>query len=316
MNVLTVTGPIYLLMALGFLAVRTGAFESAQLAGLGRFVVLFALPATIFSAIATTPVEQVFVANYLLGYIVLSLLMIALTFTIFKVALRHDTTRSGVLTMGAAAGNSGFVGLPIYLMLIPEHAGVVFAMNVLVENVLLIPIMLTIMGLGSDQGRPMTLLASALGRTLRNPVFIAALAGLVWSLLGLPLPGVVDRSFTLIAAALTATGLIFAGGSIVGLQVRPVIKPAVQVAALKLLVLPALAAGTVAVLSLIGLALAPPLAAGLIVTAALPSVTIWTIFAATFGHGMEASGIFAFVYVVSFPTLTAVIAISAALGWA
>ena len=59
-HILSVTGPIYLAIATGFLACRFGAFQKADAQVLGRFVLHFALPAMLFSALASRDFAEVF----------------------------------------------------------------------------------------------------------------------------------------------------------------------------------------------------------------------------------------------------------------
>ena len=49
LNILTVTTPIYLLIGLGYLAVRVGWFSRTDMRVLGQFVLRFALPALLFT---------------------------------------------------------------------------------------------------------------------------------------------------------------------------------------------------------------------------------------------------------------------------
>ena len=57
--ILSVTVPIYLLIAVGWLAVRGGLFQKAEMRVLGRFVVNFCLPALVFTALASRSLAQV-----------------------------------------------------------------------------------------------------------------------------------------------------------------------------------------------------------------------------------------------------------------
>ena len=52
LNILTITGPIYLSIALGFAATRRGMFSKLDGQVLGRFVLNFALPAMLFNTLS------------------------------------------------------------------------------------------------------------------------------------------------------------------------------------------------------------------------------------------------------------------------
>lgn len=80
MQVLAITGPIYLVIALGYLAVRAGVFSKADMAVLGRFVVKFALPALIFTALSQRPVSEILNSQFMLVYAAGSLTVLLVAF--------------------------------------------------------------------------------------------------------------------------------------------------------------------------------------------------------------------------------------------
>ena len=51
-GVLSVTGPIYLLIAAGFAATRWGLFDRADMRVLGKYAINLALPALLFNALS------------------------------------------------------------------------------------------------------------------------------------------------------------------------------------------------------------------------------------------------------------------------
>ena len=68
LNILTITGPIYLSIALGFAATRRGMFSKVDGQVLGRFVLNFALPAMLFNTLSQRNFAEVLNPNYLLAY--------------------------------------------------------------------------------------------------------------------------------------------------------------------------------------------------------------------------------------------------------
>jgi predicted permease len=59
LQTLAITGPIYLVIALGLLAGRVGVFGKPYMRVLGTYVVEFALPALVFTALSQRPVSEV-----------------------------------------------------------------------------------------------------------------------------------------------------------------------------------------------------------------------------------------------------------------
>lgn len=75
-HVLLVTGTIFLFISVGYVCFAIALFDHAELAPLGRFVVVIALPALIFRTFSTHDVEAIANPGYLGGYLLGSLLML------------------------------------------------------------------------------------------------------------------------------------------------------------------------------------------------------------------------------------------------
>lgn len=71
LDVLAVTGPIYLVAAIGWLCTRGGPFDRADMRVFGKYVVNLALPALLFTAVSQRSVAEVlnpvFIAAYAIG---------------------------------------------------------------------------------------------------------------------------------------------------------------------------------------------------------------------------------------------------------
>lgn len=81
-------------------------------------------------------------------------------------------------------------------------------------------------------------------KTLRgivgNPIILGILAGVVWSLLGIPLPAMAERTVSKLAATATPLGLIALGASIDLKKAAALWKPTAVCSAFKLVVFVAL----------------------------------------------------------------------------
>jgi len=58
LQTLAITGPIYLVIALGFLTGRVGVFGKLDMQVLGTYVVKFALPGLVFTALSNRDAEE------------------------------------------------------------------------------------------------------------------------------------------------------------------------------------------------------------------------------------------------------------------
>lgn len=149
-------------------------------------------------------------------------------------------------------------------------------------------------------------------RLARQPMVIAIVAGVAFSALGLRMPTFVDRTVTLFAEATPAPALFIIGGFLVGQSLSGQFGRVAPLVVGKLVAHP-LAVGVLiyAVVRFgpaVGLpAVDPTLAAGAVISAAAPTISILPLLAARHGEGESMSA-------ASFAcTLGAVLTLSAAL---
>lgn len=285
--ILTITFPIYAAIAIGYVIVRKGWFSSNEMGSFGKYVLNIALPALLFNAVASRDIAEVFHPGYMASYTLGGLATIVITFVWFSIT-KQSKPRRAIAILGSSSPNSGFIGYPLMLLTFPEIAGLVLALNMLVELVVLIPICLVIMDMSRDGEH-----ASIVGQigtnflsVLKRPMVIGLLAGLLASALQVPVPDVVDRLFTMIAASASALSLIVIGGSLVGLPLRGNRLLATQIASAKLFLHPALVFVAAVSLPLIGLpTLSPQMFAAVILSAAISMFGIYTVLAQE--HGQE-----------------------------
>lgn len=306
LDILSITGPIYLCIALGYLATRHGLFERADMRVFGKFVINLALPALLFNALSQRSVAEVFNGRYLLAYALGSLLMLGLAMLWFRKARRESMSRSAIMAMGMACPNSGYVGYPVLLLTLGAPvAGVVLALNMVVENLLIIPVLLALADMDRHAaGQWPRLLAQTLKGLARNPMILAIVAGFLVSALGIAVPSPVTRTVTLFAQASSALSLFVIGGSLVGLQLQGMRAAVAQIDAGKLLLHP------LCMLLVMGL-LVPigdvQMRTALLLTGAMPTMGIYAILAQRHGHEGLASAALLVGTMASFFTLSALL---------
>jgi malonate transporter len=279
--ILGITFPIYAAMALGYFVVWKSWFSAADMRVLGRYVLNIALPAPIFSALASRSPAQVFQLGYVSAYALGGLVTVLMAYLFFTLR-GTDPQRRALGVMGSTCPNNGFIGYPVMLLAFPDLAGVILALNLLVENLILIPICLLLVEL-AGRGPDLPLLPR-LGRILldlaKMPMLIGLALGILVSLTGLSLPGPFLRFIDMLAASAGAVSLLVIGGSLVGLPLHGNRSLAAQISATKLLLHPALVALAAAGLIAFGLiSLSPALHSALILSAAMPMFGIYTVLA-------------------------------------
>ena len=300
--ILGITFPIYGAIALGYVMTRGGWFKPSDMRILGGYVMNVALPALLFHAVATRSVAEVFNPAYMSVFLLGGLATIALAWAWFR-ATGTAPARRGVAVMGATCANSGFVGFPVMLLAFPDLAGSILAMNMLVENFVLIPIVLVIMEMGRDGPHDSVgaKLRGVILGVVKRPMILALAAGLVVSISGLTLPEPGLHLLEMLAKSASALALFVIGGSLVGLPLKGNRALAGQITLGKLVLHPAMVFGA---LVLLGAGLSPELRAAVILSAAMPIFTIYTVFAMEQGEEGVASLALLGTTVGAFVTLT------------
>jgi len=283
-TVLGLTFPIFAMVAIGYTLVARGMFKPAEMKTFGTYVMNLALPALVFHAVASRHVREVLNIGYMSVYLGGALITIALAFAWFSVT--QSPSRRGVAVMGTASPNSGFIGYPLMLVLFPDQAGLILALNMLVENVVIIPLALVIMELGKPKGEGHILrqLSRVFLGVVKRPLVIGLALGLVVSLAGITLPDPLERLVTLVSASAAALALVVIGGSLVGLPMKGNRGLAGQIIAGKLLVMPAATLLVLVILAQAGITLVPDLRTAVILSAALPMIAVYSVFAQEAGH--------------------------------
>ena len=289
--VLGITLPLFAAVLLGYLCVRGGLFKPTDMRLFGSFVLNVALPALLFLAVATRDARDVFNITYMAVFATGALLTIAASFIILTL-LKTTPSRRAVAVMGTSCANSGFVGYPLMLLAFPDSAGQILALNMLVENFLIIPLCLVLFELSKERNGTgiVRLIGQIALNVLRRPMVIALLLGLAVSLLRVPLPEPILRTTSLFAASASALALFTIGAALVGLPFKGHRALAALTAAGTLLLHPALAALALAATMALGLPpLSRELATAVILSAAIPMFSIYALFAAELGHEGMAS---------------------------
>lgn len=209
------TLPFFALIALGFQSGRTGFFTAEATAYLTKFVFYFALSAMLFRFAANLSLSEIFdwwfVAAYLWGCGVVYLLATAVAF--FRgVGLQE----AAVEAQCAVIGNTGFLGVPMLVVLLGEAAAGPVLM-VLAIDLIVFSSLITILITGSRDGRMSLAILGTVGKgLLRNPMIVSIALGLLWSAAALPIPDVANEFLGILGAAATPGALFAIGASLAG----------------------------------------------------------------------------------------------------
>lgn len=236
--------PIFALIFIGWLLVRTGYLREALGEGLGEFVFRVAVPVLLFRTIAEADFAGESPLRIWIGYFA----GVAFTWTVAHLVatlgFKRDR-RIGVLAgVSSAFANTVFIGLPLVSRIVGEEGLVAISVLLSVH----LPVMMiagTILmeraerkdGTRAPQGFGTLLLG--IGKSLvRNPLVIGLVAGALFHTGGVPLAGPVKVVVDQIAGAAAPAALISIGMALNKYKVGGNAGIALAMTSLKLVLLP------------------------------------------------------------------------------
>jgi len=268
------TLPFFALIGLGWLAGRLRFFPAEATAWLTKFVFYFALSAMLFRFTATLPIETLFDPAFFAAYLTASIAVWVLGFGVAKLRGR-PLAEAAMEAHTAMTGNTGFLGVPMLVVLLgPKAAGPV--LMVLAADMIVFSTLITLLISYARHGK--VALAPLALSLVKNPMIVSMVAGLIWALLHLPMPGPLEEFMKILGGAATPGALFAIGASLAGRSAER-FGPALWLSGAKLFLHPlAVAAAAFLIFPV------EPFAAGVMVAAAaLPVAGNVYILAAHFG---------------------------------
>lgn len=279
--ILTITLPIFLLIGLGYVCAWRGLLTPDQVRGMGRFVIMIALPALLFRTLVQQQLSDVLEWRYPLVYALGSLIMLFGGFAYARLIHGSDVTAATLRGFGMSVSNNGFIGFPMAMQLIGPHAAIPLALTYVVENLVMIPTVLALAESGQAGHASPVVLARRIGGSLvKSPLVIAIVAACAALLIGIHPVGPLAKVIDLLAGASSPLALIVIGATLFGLSARGMMRPVVEIAAGKLIGHPL---AILAMLALIPIA-DKDLHHTVLLLATLPMLSIYPIIAQRYGE--------------------------------
>lgn len=234
--------PVFGLILTGWVCTKLNILGPSSREGLNNFVIYLALPAQLFAAMSGAELSELAQPGFFWSF-ALGMFGTAGLYALISREPHTPPIDKLINSMSAAYGNAGFMGIPLCLMLFgkaglgPSIITAVFTVSLLFAvTIMLIELQRL------DNARAGPAIKKVALSMLRNPLLVAPLLGLLWSMMQWPMPLPASRFIGLLGDASTPCALI-AIGLFLGQTTAPSASPAVmRIVLLKLLVQPALTA--------------------------------------------------------------------------
>ncbi len=300
--------PIFTGLLLGYLAGLWRVMDNKNVQTLTIFVTSFAIPCSIFLAVASTPQrdlrEQVAPGLVLL---IVYIVLYAISFLWARSKEHLSPADSSVFALTVGFPNSAAVGVPLLTSVFGTRSAIIVATSIAIGTITVSPLTLVILEAsraGSSDGFGWRNVVAPLMRSVSKPIVWAPILGLVFSFAGMNLPSFAGRSLAIIGTAADGAALVLTG-LVVSAQVFKIGAGTLVTLLLKFLVQPALAIGIARLMSL-------PIeqVRYLALIGAMPCGFFGVVFGRSFGANRPlASSALIASYIVSIPALAAWIAV-------
>ncbi|MDE1147505.1 MAG: AEC family transporter [Azospirillaceae bacterium] len=256
--------PVFFVMLLGYFAGKRGIVDNGNIKSLNMFLMMFTLPAALFTAIARTHRDVIIQNAPLMAVLAISLLVVFGVMAVLQYkAFKLSRADGAVQMLTVSFPNFASIGLPLLSGIYGAQAALPVAIAIATGSVTISPLTLTLLELSKQPegaGGGFGQFLGALRKSVSKPIFIAPMLGVILALAGVEMPPLVDKSLSLIGAAtagagLFLTGLILSaqpirinGNVVVGVLLKNVLQPLLAALVVRLLDVPQPLAGEVVLL--------------------------------------------------------------------
>jgi len=216
--------PIFAGLLLGYFAGLWRRMDNQNVRTLITFVMSFAIPCSLFLAIASTPraaLREQAAAGLALAIVYAVLYAVSFVWTRFRENLNASDSSVVALTLGFP--NSAAVGLPLLASVFGSRATVTVATSLAIGSITVSPITLAILersrrssagvsGTGlSGKSSALRQITLSLIHSCKRPIVWAPLLGLAFSCADLTLPSFMHRSLAVMGSAADGSALVLTG---------------------------------------------------------------------------------------------------------
>ena len=232
------TLPLFILILLGFLAVKLGRWQKTVTDSLTKFTFYIAFPIMLFQIMSHFSEQSEIDIKLLLVFFGGSFIVFAFGCLIASKIFKLNGSQSTLFAMGGIYTNTVFVGIPIIKMLLGDQAIPIVAI-IVIFNALILWTLATVsiefVQMGKLSGRSFI---KALRNVSKNPIIIGIFTGIAVNYIGLPIPNFINQSTKMVSDMTAPLSLIVLGMGLAEYKIRDQFLITGSICILKLAILP------------------------------------------------------------------------------
>ncbi len=207
--------PAFFVMGLGYFAGKEQIVDNKHVQSLNALLMTFALPFSLFIAMAETPARRL-ASGFSLGLVLTISMLILFAASVFinRSIFKRNVGETAVQALNTALPNYAAMGLPLLGAVVGPGSAMSVSISIATGTIVISPltlIMLESQTAGAGSVSPLRRIARAFFHAVRKPVVIGPVAGVVLALTGHPLPALAVQTFDLLGKATAGIALFVTG---------------------------------------------------------------------------------------------------------
>lgn len=233
--------PIFLIIFLGWLVRKKNFLPDEFLGPANRLVYYIAIPAMVFRAVSTASFHEELNTIALVISLSSVMLVTVIAWSIAMITGIADRQK-GTFIQSAFHSNLGYIGLAVVFYFLGEEglgsAGLFVGFIMILQNILAVSILQVF---GKRRPKHGNAIVENMKRIIGHPAILAALSGIVFSLLEIPLPVIAERSLAILSGMALPLALMLIGANLSFKVIRTHLPGILETSFFKLIALPGIA---------------------------------------------------------------------------
>lgn len=240
--VIDVIAPVFVIVLIGYLAVKTRIYPASGINALVTFTNNFAAPMLLFRAMLTLDFAKALDPKIILPFYAAALSGFVLGIVLARMVFKYRPGEAVSVGFSALFTNTVLLGIPIIQRAYGVEALPIMFLIIGFHAPSLMTIGMMTMEFSRRDGRPFHVaLFDAGKRIITNPLLIGIACGVALNLSQIPLPKVLNDATEMMVQAVLPTALFGLGAALTQYSLKKAVAPAVAMSLIKTLMHPFLA---------------------------------------------------------------------------
>lgn len=207
------TVPVFLMMVFGYFSKKVGLLDDHTTAKLNKFVFRTLLPALLFMDLSTADFKAVWDGRFVLFCMIVT--FISVSVACLYSLLHKDRYERGEIIQAAYRSSAAILGIAFVKNIYGEAtmAALMIVGTVPLYNIIAVVTLSLTSPDRENQKGGRQLFLSTLKGIVTNPIILGIIVGILWSVIGIPQPVILQKSVTYLGNMATPLSLIALGAS-------------------------------------------------------------------------------------------------------